>query len=172
VGEPLKRSVRSLRSFITMNSISKISWWRAGLLGAVDAAVYACVLFLIEKVVRYEGWPRVSWAWVSITILLVFCFVPISVLIHRAWASRMRSVFLLWVGIGVVAVSIWNGVFLLAARWEMYAHNYDVLYYEINNPRNPQYGLFSFALVVATNLAFAGLVKMSRIIGGWRLSRN
>jgi hypothetical protein len=136
-----------------------LSFWRSVFLGAFNALIFSGVLFLAETIVGYEGWPRVNYAWVSISVLLVLCFAPTSYLIQRFFARRIRSQLILWVATGVVAVCIWNGLFAAAAYSELREHNYTVMYYEITNPRNPQFGLFSLALVVVTNLIFATAIK-------------
>jgi hypothetical protein len=139
--------------------LARISFWRSIFLGAINALIFSVVLFLAEKIVGYSGWPRVSYAWVSTAVLLILCFAPTSYLMHRLFARRTRSQLFLWVATGIVAVCVWNGLFAAAAYSELREHNYTVLYYEITNPRNPQFGLFSLALVVVTNLIFATAIK-------------
>jgi uncharacterized membrane protein len=133
--------------------------FRATLLGAMNALGFAGVLFVAEKLVGYVGWPRVSYVWVSISVLLILCFAPTSYLLHRFLGPRTNSLLLLWVVIGIVAVFIWNALFAVSAYWSWRKYNYTVEYYEITNPWNPQFGLFSFALVVVTNLIFAATVR-------------
>ena len=136
-----------------------IGFFPALLLGAADALIFTGVLFLSEKLVGYVGWPRVWFAWASTSVLLILCFAPTTYLVHRFLAARTHSYVLLWVIIGVVAVVIWNALFAASAYWSWREHNYTVEYYEITNPRNPQFGLFSLALVVVTNLLFALVAK-------------
>ena len=140
--------------------LAYIGFWRTILLGTVNALVFTLVLYLAEKVTHYEGWPRVSFVWLSISGLLILCFAPTSYLLHRLFSRRLNSLMVLWVAIGVVSVCVWNGLFAAAVYWEIRQYNYQVLYYEITNPRNPDYGLFSLALVVVTNLIFGAVIKM------------
>jgi uncharacterized membrane protein len=139
--------------------LTHIGFFRTMLFGAADALIFAGVLFLAENLVGYVGWPRVAYFWVSTSVLLILCFAPTSYLVHRFLARRANSYVLLWVIIGMVAVVIWNALFAASAYWSWREHNYTVEYYEITNPRNPQFGLFSLALVVVTNLIFAMVAK-------------
>jgi ABC-type iron transport system FetAB permease component len=143
-------------------SLSKPNrFWRAGLLGVINALIYCGVLFVAEKVSGYEGWPRVRWAWLSTAVLLIVCFSLAGYLVHRIWSSRMSSVVLLWLGVGIVAVCAWNVLWLSVAYWEKYTTNFTVVYREVTALNNPQFGLFSLALVVGTNLVFAGALKLA-----------
>jgi hypothetical protein len=72
----------------------------------------------------------------------------------------MHSVVLLWLVIGVVALCVWNAVFFASAYWSWHSHNYTVEYFEIINPRNPQFGLFSLALILVTNLIFGAAINV------------
>jgi len=139
--------------------LTHLGFFRAILLGATNALIFAGVLFLAEKLVGYVGWPRVWFAWASTSVLLILCFAPTTYLVHRFLAPRTNSHVLLWVIIGVVAVVIWNALFAASAYWSWREHHYTVEYYEITNPRNPQFGLFSLALVVVTNLIFAVVAR-------------
>jgi hypothetical protein len=123
--------------------------------------IYSGGLFVAEKVSGYEGWGRARWAWVSITIALAVCFTLASHLAHRVWPSRIRSVVVLWQGIGIVAVCAWNVLWLSLAYQEMYTTNFTVVYREVTALDNPQFGVFSLALVVGTNLLFAGLLTLA-----------
>ena len=135
-------------------------FFRATLLGATNALIFAGVLLVAEKLVGYVGWPRVWFAWASISVLLILCFAPTSYVVHRFLTRWTHSSVLLWLTIGVVAVCIWNTLFAVSAYWSWQKFNYTVEYYEITNPRNPQFGLFSLALVIATNLIFATTIKL------------
>src|SRR5687767_1365745 len=73
-----------------------IGFFRAILLGATNALIFAGVLFITEKLVGYVGWPRVWFAWASTSVLLILCFVPTTYLVHRFLASRTNSHVLLW----------------------------------------------------------------------------
>ena len=154
-----------------MSLIKLKSFWRVILLGAINALIYCGVLFVAEKISGYVGWPRASWAWVSITVLLISCFSVSSYLVHRIWSNRISSVMLLWLGVGLMAVCAWNVIFLALAYWEMYTTNFTVVYRDVTAPNNPQFGLFSLALAVGTNLLFAGALKLaSRQYSGVQLS--
>ena len=131
-------------------------------LGTADALIFAVVLFLAEKLVGYVGWRRVWFFWASVSVLLILCFVPTSYFLHRFFLRWTHSLLLLWVTIGVAAVCIWNALFAASAYWQWYKYNYTVEYYEITNPRNPQFGLFSLALVIVTNLIFGAVIKALR----------
>ena len=137
------------------------TFWRAIFLGTLNALLFALVLYLTEKVVGYVGWPRVSFVWVSTSVLLILCFAPTSYLLHRLFARRLNSQIALWLLIGIVSICIWNGLFAAAVWWEIHQHNYWVLYYEMTNHRNPDFGLFSLGLVVGTNLVFGAAMKTS-----------
>jgi len=82
-------------------------------------------------------------------------------LVHRIWSNRISSVILLWLGVGLMAVCAWNVIFLALAYWEMHTTNFTVIYRDVTAPGNPQFGLFSVALVVSTNLLFAGALKLA-----------
>jgi hypothetical protein len=140
-------------------SLPYLRFWRAIFLGAVDALLVAVVFYLAEKLVGYVGWPRVSFVWVSISVLLILCFAPTSYVVHRLFARRFNSQIVLWLFIGVISICIWNGLFAAAVYWEIHQHDYWVLYYEMTNPRNPDFGFFSLALVVGTNLIFGLAMK-------------
>jgi hypothetical protein len=143
-------------------SLSKPNrFWRASLLGVINALIYSGVLFVAEKLSGYEGWPRVRWAWLSTAVLLVVCFSLASYLVHRIWLSRISSVVLLWLGVGIVAVCAWNVLWLSVAYWEKFTTNFTVVYREVTALNNPLFGLFSLALVVGTNLLFAGALKLA-----------
>ena len=144
-----------------MSLIKPKRLWRVCLLGATNALLYSGVLFIAEKVSGYEGWPRARWAWLSTTVWLVICFTLASYFVHSIWSSRISSVVLLWLGIGLVAVGAWNILFLSFAYWERYTTNFTVMYREVTATDNPQFGLFSLALVVGTNLLFAGALKLA-----------
>jgi hypothetical protein len=137
-----------------------IGFFQSLLLGAADALLFASVLFLAEKLVGYVGWPRVWFAWGSISVLLILCFAPTSYFAHRFFMRWTHSSVLLWLAIGVAAVCIWNALFAASAYWSWHKYNYTVEYYEITNPRNPQFGLFSLALVIVSNLIFATAIKL------------
>ena len=130
------------------------------MLGTTNALIFAGVLFASEKLVGYVGWPRVWFAWASISVLLILCFTPTSYLFHRFLTRWTDSSLLLWLTIGVVSVCIWNALFAVSAYWSWQKYNYTVEYYEITNPRNPMFGLFSLGLVIVTNLIFATTIKV------------
>jgi hypothetical protein len=136
-------------------------FWPASLLGAINALIYSGVLFVAEKVSGYEGWGRARWAWVSITVALAVCFTLASYLVHRIWSGRIRSVVVLWLGVGIVAVCAWNVLWLSLGYQEMYTTNFTVVYREVTALNNPQFGVFSLALVVGTNLLFAGMLTLA-----------
>jgi hypothetical protein len=139
--------------------ITHTGFLRVTLLGAMNAVAFAGVLFVAEKLVGYVGWPRVWFFWVWSCILLILCFSPTSYVLHRFLGPRTNSLLLLWVVIGIVAVCIWSALFAASAYWSWRMYNYTVESYEISNPRNPQFGLFSLALVVVTNLVFAAAIR-------------
>ena len=141
-------------------SFANPRFWRAILLGVVNALIYTGVLFIADKIVGYEGWPRVRWAWISTTVLFLVCFSLASYLVHRIWFRRISSIIWLWLGVGVLAVIGWNALWLSVAYWEKYTTNFTVVYREVTALNNPQFGLFSLALVVGTNLLFAGALKL------------
>ena len=151
---------RSIASLITSMPSTHIGFFRSLFFGAADALLFAGVLFLAEKLVGYVGWPRVWFAWASTSVLLILCFSSTSYFTHRFLMRRTHSLVLLWLTIGVVAVCIWNALFAASAYWSWHKYNYTVEYYEITNPRNPQFGLFSLALVIVTNLIFATAIKL------------
>ena len=134
--------------------------WSAVFLGAVNGLVYSAVLHLAERLTGYVGWPRVQGAWLTTTCLLVGCFAVSSYLAHRILLRRLKSAVLLWLIIGLVAVCAWNALFLGGAYWEIYAHNWTVLYREVTARDNPMFGLFSFALMAGTAFLFAGALKV------------
>lgn len=119
-------------------SLPYLSFWRTIFLGALNALLVALVVYVAEKVVGYVGWPRVSFVWLSISVLLIVCFAPTSYLLHRLLAPRLNSQIVLWLAIGVISICIWNGLFAAAVYWEVHQHNYWVLYYEMTNPRNSE----------------------------------
>ena len=142
-------------------SVAKPRFWRANLLGVINALIYTSVLFIGEKVVGYEGWPRVRWVWVSITVLFVACFVLASYLVHRVWSQRTNSIVLLWLVVGLIAVSVWNILWFAEAYWERHTTNFTVGWNEVTALNNPQFGGFSLALVFATNLVFGGALRLA-----------
>lgn len=144
-----------------MNLAKPKRFWRAVLLGAINSLLYCSVLFIAEKLSEYEGWPRARWAWLSTTVLLAVLFSLFSYITHRIWSGRVGSMVLLWLGIGIVAVCAWNVLWLCVAYWEKYTANFTVVYREVTALNNPQFGLFSLALVVGTNLLFAGVLKLA-----------
>jgi hypothetical protein len=135
--------------------------WSAVLLGAANGLVYSAVLHLAERLSGYVGWPRVRWAWLTSTCLLIGFFAVASYLAHRILLRRLSSVVLLWFIIGLVAVCAWNALFLGGVYWERYAHNWTVLYHEVTAPNNPMFGLFSLALMAGTALLFACALKLA-----------
>jgi len=144
-----------------MNLAKPKRFWRAALLGAINALLYCGVLLAAETLSKYEGWPRARWAWLSTTILLAISFSLSSYIMHRIWSGRAGSVVLLWLGIGIVAVCAWNVLWLCVAYWEQYTTNFTVVYREMTALNNPQFGLLSLTLVVGTNLLFAGVLKLA-----------
>ena len=134
--------------------------WSAVFLGAINGLIYSAVLHLAESLSGYVGWPRVRWAWLTTTCLLVVCFAVASYLAHRKLFRRLRSVVLLWLIIGLVAVCAWNALFLGGAYWEIHAHNWTVLYREVTARDNPMFGPYSLALMTGTALLFAGALKV------------
>ncbi|PYS88563.1 MAG: hypothetical protein DMF64_20105 [Acidobacteria bacterium] len=136
-------------------------YWRTGLLGAFNALAYSGVLHLAEKLSDYQGWPRHWWSIITITITLVVFFTLASYLVHRLWLNRIKSLFPLWLSIGVMAVAGWNTLGLVLAYYEKYTSGFTVVYNEVTALRNPMFGLFSLVLLIGTNLIFAAVVSLA-----------
>jgi len=156
--------------------------WRACLLGALNGLLYGLVSRAVlwvyaEYDLHYRiteseppGLPvvQVSYFQTKFPVLLIWYVVLFTLASYLAHHHRrlMRRPLLLWLGVGVSAIAVWNllglGVAWLDWRQTGQAHTWRLT----TAANSTEYGLISLAVVVSVNLVFGAVVYLSSVLYG------
>jgi hypothetical protein len=145
------------------------------LLGAVDGAFYAIVMFILTSRARDYfhtryvleatalGTPVVQLAsnerWTGIAIGLILIFAVSAYFVGRFYKASFSSV-LFWELVGLIAVASWNVFMLTVTLIEKEFSAQAVTYQWVTSSSNWLYGPVSLGLALLINFLFGSLVRI------------
>lgn len=138
---------------------TKWAYWRYILNKDIEIAQrgHASPPFLLDP-------PEVLW----LQLVSVLFFLLASYLVQHYWKTGRKSIYLLWVTIGVIAVVFINVVHLALAWVDTNVLGNNLIYQRMFSPFYPAVGALSFVISVFNSLIFASIVKVGILVYGPR----
>jgi hypothetical protein len=153
---------------------NRLNSWNPLLLGAGNGALYALVVYLLisasrayfqDQYVRQatkSGFPIVQFGsnerWTGIVIALVTIFALSTYLVSRI-SHGLRTP-ILWMLVGVIAVSGWNALMLIVTWVEKEGSAQTLTYEWVTSPLNPLYGPISLGIVLIVSFIYGCAIRI------------
>lgn len=153
----------------------KRQFWK-GLLGAICGFIYISYVhsikwtywnYILKKDISIASksggsppflLPPIETLWVPIMSIIIFAMS--SYIVHKYLEIWLKSVYLLWLTIMLVAVAAINIMHLVVVWVDVKKTGNTAIYQDVFSPMYPATGLLSFGIAIIVSLIFSSIVQV------------